>query len=262
MLSFIDCSIDYNSKICDLFTSKISGTSSGRSSFVGCHFEDTIQKIPRTENRFEVTNAIIEFTNNEFWFNKLPFITETNNSLSKLSFVNNDFRVTDYENYFLVTNYRASTFKENSFVANTTQLKLSQFENNINQSFNSFVTNTTDGTAAFSNNTLAITSGTYVTGYSQSDYIEIPKTGVSHVWLKFNYQGSDSRSANKSWILFFDDNKTQLSSVPTNFDVTTQSQEKYLNTTIPNNAKYYRIILHSPIPNGTTYYSNVYSDFI
>ena len=262
MLSFIDCSIDYNLKICDLFTSKISGTSSGRSSFVGCHFEDTIQKIPRTENRFEVTNAIIEFTNNEFWFNKLPFITETNNSLSKLSFVNNDFRVTDYENYFLVTNYRASTFKENSFVANTTQLKLSQFENNINQSFNSFVTNTTDGTAAFSNNTLAITSGTYVTGYSQSDYIEIPKTGVSHVWLKFNYQGSDSKSANKSWIFFFADNKTQVSSVPTNFDVTTQSQEKYLNTTIPNNAKYYRIILHSPIPNGTTYYSNVYSDFI
>ena len=268
MINFTDCSIDYNLQICDLFQSKISGTSSGRSCFSGCHFEDNNSNL---SNRFITNGAVLLFTNCTFWFGSLPyFIDNSSSDGNRLKFSNCDFipnmSSTDgsYNTPFIQTNKQGvsevnSTLRSsyNSFI------KFTKFNKYISNNYSKLIANITNGTAELdTDSSLKLTSGNYVTAETNTDYIEIP-LGYTKVWISYLIKGSAENTTNKQVFAFYDDNKEHLSTISTNWVTTSDYVYKTAVTEIPTNAKYVKVFIQTPLfSGGVTNYKDIYIDFM
>ena len=266
MLNFTDCSIDYNLQISSHFQSKISGTSSGRSSFMGCHFEDNNMNIT---NRFVVNNGVIMFSNCSFWFDSLPyFIDNSSGRGSRLYFTNCDYISSgisgdEYITPIVQSQYRITNeINTTPRVLTTNYFRLSKFNKYITNNYSSLIANVSDGTAVLDDdNSLKTTSNNYVTATTNTDYIEIPY-GKTQIWTSLLIKGNSQATGNKKVFAFFDDNKTQLSTVSTNWNLTTDYEFMNAQTEIPDNAKYVKVYLNTPLNSGgITNYKDVYIDF-
>lgn len=263
MMSFINCSIDYNGKISDKVKTMSSGVTDGHVNFIGCHFEDVIHD--SSIDRFIIDNGQVEFTGCGFWFGSLPFLKSTDDK--DLILIENCLirgeNVPDaqtHDNYFIDSNYNNVLI--NGLFTRTPQNNIKISKNyNLIKNYNALVANIQDGSIALNDGVLTLTNDPYKSAYTSTNMINIPY-GKGNLNCKFDIKSNYEVTAYSKFIEFYDDNDTLLSNVAQNWNLNTDYQLKHYTVAIPLEAT--KCVLYFNSPGGSnkiTDIKNIYVSF-
>lgn len=228
MLSFNECSIDYNKVIIEKNKTDVNGTNSGRTIFTNCHLEDDTN---HNEDEVRVYNeGNLHFLGCQIWSNAT---TWCNNNSHQLKLTACDIRRGGLNP--LITGNTPS-------VENLTYMqdyKTSVIHKNLSLADNSFTNITTyDGTSSIENSSLKIVSDEYTSCYVCFNKINVNGMSGRRVVGYFTSYSSKALPNYKTKILFYKENGELLETVSQDFSALTSEHIVDLKADIPNGSNY------------------------
>lgn len=228
MLSFNECSIDYNKVIIEKNKTDVSGINSGRTIFTNCHLEDDTNHI---EDEVRIYNdGNLHFLGCQIWSNAT---TWCNNNSHQLKLTACDIRggglnplitgnTPSVENLTYIQDYKAVVVHKNLSLVD-----------------NSFANITThDGTSSIENSYLKMVSNQYTSCYVYFNKINVNGMSGRRIVGGFTSYSSKAASNFKTKILFYKENGELLETVSQDFLALTSEHIVDLKANIPNGSNY------------------------